>query len=193
MSRLHSLAQNVCQCRKCDSMANSPRVAVSGPPSKILFIGEAPGRNGAGRTGVCFSGDPSGANLDRLLLTVNWRRNSITITNAVMCVPLDAFHCNRSPSNVEIRNCSSHLRTVVNLVNPLFVVTLGAKALLAIRHICNHDFVLRTHAAKALLWNHRTLIPLYHPSPRVFAVRGASRMTTDFERMASIVEGTCTH
>jgi DNA polymerase len=36
--------------------------------SKIMFIAEAPGRNGAQRTGIPIYGDPAGDNFERILL-----------------------------------------------------------------------------------------------------------------------------
>ncbi|HKP46333.1 MAG TPA: uracil-DNA glycosylase [Pyrinomonadaceae bacterium] len=137
--------------------------------ARIMFIGEAPGRKGADRTRTPFSGDQSGVNFDRFLSSIKLNRNDIFITSAALCNPRSASGANRKPSQTEIRNCSEFLRRTLELVNPEIVVTLGSVALNAIKAIKAHELVLKDSAAQVHLWNDRTLVPLYHPSPQVLA------------------------
>lgn len=135
--------------------------------ARIMFIGEAPGRKGADRTRIPFSGDQSGKNFDRFLESIQLQRSEIFITSAALCNPRSATGANRRPAGSEIRNCSDYLRRTIALVDPGVVVTLGTAALEAIKLIQAHEFTLRNDAAKVRRWNHRLLIPLYHPSPQV--------------------------
>jgi uracil-DNA glycosylase family 4 len=132
----------------------------------LFFIAEAPGRQGADRTRVPFSGDKSGANFRVLLESIGLERKDIFVTNAVMCSPRTATDANRKPTKTEIKNCSSFLRRQIELIQPKIVVTIGGVALEALKTIAYHEFTLKTHAAKILDWNNRTLVPLYHPSPK---------------------------
>jgi uracil-DNA glycosylase family 4 len=136
---------------------------------KLFFIAEAPGRQGADRTRIPFSGDKSGANFRLLLESIGLDRKDIFITNAVMCSPRAATGANRKPAKAEIRNCSSFLKRQIEVIDPGVIVTVGSVALEALKAIEYHEFTLKINAANILSWNSRTLVPLYHPSPQVVA------------------------
>jgi uracil-DNA glycosylase family 4 len=135
--------------------------------ARVMFIGEAPGRKGADRTRVPFSGDQSGRNLDRFLDSIGLQRTEIFITSAALCNPRKKSGANRRPGAIEVRNCSVFLRRTIELVDPSIVVTLGGVALEALKLVHYHEFTLKDDAAKVRRWNERMLIPLYHPSPQV--------------------------
>ena len=132
-----------------------------------MFIGEAPGRKGADRTRVPFSGDQSGLNFERFLASISLKRSEIFITSAALCNPRSATGANRRPAASEIRNCSDFLERTITLVDPEVIVTLGMVALEALKLVDYHEFTLKHDAAKIHHWNQRLLIPLYHPSPQV--------------------------
>src|SRR5215218_4153160 len=123
--------------------------------STIMFIGEAPGRKGADRTRVPFSGDQSGANLDRFLSSINLTRKEIFITSAALCNPRSESGANRKPTQKELSNCSRFLRRTIELVDPRVIVTLGSVALEALKRIQYHEFNLRTSASQIHSWNDR--------------------------------------
>ena len=144
--------------------------ALNGPlDARVMFIGEAPGRKGADRTRIPFSGDQSGKNFDRFLASINLRRDQIFITSAALCNPQTSSGANRKPSPSEIVNCSGFLRRAIELIDPLVIVTLGSVALDALRRIHYHEFTLKEAAGQIQEWNGRTLVPIYHPSPQVLA------------------------
>ena len=168
--RFAALAAEASSCLRCERMRE--RVAVLGPRNgslrpRVLFLAEAPGRNGADRTRIPFSGDKSGENFEALISSIGLRRDEVFITNSVLCSPRKASGANDKPTLGELRNCSDFLRRQVELLDPPIVVTLGAVALAAIKRIEPHPFQLQEHAARILPWHGRRLIPLYHPSPQV--------------------------
>src|ERR1044071_9405152 len=72
-------------CVRCVSMCSRAAVfsELNGPvTAQVMFIGEAPGRKGADRTRIPFSGDQSGKNFDRFLECAGLRRSEIFITSA---------------------------------------------------------------------------------------------------------------
>lgn len=159
-------------CTRCPAMCE--RSAVLGElngsvGARIMFIGEAPGRKGADRTRVPFSGDQSGQNFDRFLASIGLGREHIFITSAALCNPRTESGANRKPSKAEMGNCSQFLRRTLEVVNPALVVTLGSVALDALRSIESHPLTLRESAARIHHWNGRVLVPIYHPSPQVLA------------------------
>ena len=164
------LTAEAASCVRCPAMCDRAAVLseLNGSiHARVLFIGEAPGRKGADRTRIPFSGDQSGKNFDRFLASINLKRSEIFITSAALCNPRAASGANRRPTGRELRNCSAFLRRTIDLINPRIIVTLGGVALEALKLVHYHDFTLRGDAAKVRQWNGRRLIPLYHPSPQV--------------------------
>lgn len=179
------LAAEAQSCRICPDLCERTAVLSELNGSldpKVFFIAEAPGRQGADRTRVPFSGDKSGANFSVLLESIGLERKDIFVTNAVMCSPRTATGANRKPLRTEIRNCSSFLRRTIEVINPTVIVTIGSVALEALKAIAYHEFVLKNDAAKILEWHNRTLVPLYHPSPQVvITVRRMPQQLEDFQ------------
>ncbi|HVG31355.1 MAG TPA: uracil-DNA glycosylase [Pyrinomonadaceae bacterium] len=167
-----ALASEAAACRRCAAMCGRTAVLSerNGDPSaRVMFIGEAPGRQGGDRTRVPFSGDQSGRNFARYLDSIKLARSRVFITNAVMCNPRKESGANRRPTGAEIKNCSEFLRRQIGLVDPRVVVTLGAVALAALSAVAYHEFTLKESAGRVLEWGGRLLVPLYHPSPQVLA------------------------
>jgi DNA polymerase len=139
------------------------------PAARVMFVGEAPGRQGGDRTRVPFSGDKSGQNFTRYIASINLPRSDLFITNAVLCNPRKESGANRRPTGAEIKNCSEFLRRQIELIDPRVVVTLGAVALAALSAVAYHELTLKESAGRVVEWGGRLLVPLYHPSPQVLA------------------------
>jgi uracil-DNA glycosylase family 4 len=168
--RFVGLAAEAAVCTRCPDMCERAAVLseLNGSvDARVMFIGEAPGRKGADRTRVPFSGDQSGKNFERFLASIDLKRSEIFITSAALCNPRAVSGANRRPKTLEIRNCSDFLRRTIHLVDPRVVVTLGTVALEALKLIHYHDFSLKNDAGRIRGWNGRLLVPLYHPSPQV--------------------------
>ena len=156
--------------------------------ARIMFIGEAPGRKGADRTRVPFSGDQSGANLDRFLGSIGLGREQIFITSAALCNPRTDSGANRKPTQKELANCSEFLRRTIELIDPRVIVTLGSVALEALKRIQYHELSLKESAAQIHAWQHRVLVPIYHPSPQVLAShRREAQQLRDYQVVAEAV------
>ena len=187
----NKLVSDVSKCDKCPRMDSRKKVLSlnnGNIHSKVIFIAEAPGRNGAEITGIPLYGDPSGNNFQELLNSINWKRNEIFITNSVLCNPQNVNGTNSSPTPDEIVNCHKYLKRILEIIDPVVVVTIGGKALRALKLIENHNFNLKDHAAKKLSWNNRYLFVLYHMSPRVInRYRNIKKQKGDFEKLKMIV------
>lgn len=181
------LAKEAAQCVRCERMCARQAVLsyLNGPiDARVMFIAEAPGRNGADRTRIPFSGDASGVNFDALIASIKLTRADIFITNSVLCSPRKPSGANDKPTREELRNCSDFLRRQIELINPRVVATLGAVALDVLKWIEPHQFQLKTDAAKILPWHGRSLVPLYHPSPRVInAARTMEMQMRDYRAL----------
>ena len=169
-----------------------PNSAVLGPlngrlEAQVVVIGEAPGRFGSAVTRVPFRGDRSGENFDRLLPHANLRREDLFIANAVQCNPLDDKGRNDRPTVQEIRNCSDYLREMLDIIQPIYVVTLGQKALDALNIMERHVIKLKEKVATAVHWRGIKLVPLYHPSGRALARRPFEQQAEDYHRLGVIL------
>ena len=187
----HTLFHEAAVCRICPELCDRSAVLSerNGPlNSKVLFIGEAPGRQGSDRTQIPFTGDQSGRNFDRFLSSVGLTRNDIFITSAVLCNPRGPTGANRKPKPSEINNCGPFLQSVIRLLDPQVVVTLGSVSLAALKRIEYHELTLKD-AGKIFNWNGRLLIPLYHPSPQVLAShRREAAQLDDYKAVKAAIE-----
>lgn len=190
-NRLRDLIRLVQACRACPAMEGRKRVLTSKngkASSRVMFIAEAPGRNGADRTGVPLYGDPSGNLFERLLGSIGWKREEVFITNAVLCNPRDEDDKNRPPTLIELANCSFNLEAQIRLVDPFIIATLGNNALSALHLISPHAIILGQSVATPIKWLNTWVFPLYHPSPRVLVHRSFETQKTDFQKLKEVVD-----
>lgn len=110
-------------CTKCPALVENRSRIVDGVgpmDADIVFVGEAPGEN-EDKNGEPFVGK-SGTILDDMLKEAGISRGEVRITNAVRCRPPD----NRDPTEEECRNCSGYLAKELDLIDPKYVIALGA-------------------------------------------------------------------
>lgn len=186
-----SLLNSVHYCDICPRMCGRNKVLseLNGPiDTKIMFIAEAPGRLGAECTRIPLCGDRTGDNFEMLLSNIGWSRSDIFITNAVLCNPQDDSGNNSTPTKEELSNCSLYLDMTINIVNPDIIVTLGVKALEALKNISPHKYILSKNVAQCLDWNNRKIYPLYHMGPRALIHRNMSKQCGDFIKLSHIID-----
>jgi len=105
------------------------------PASRILLIGEAPGRD-EDREGLPFVGR-AGKLLDLMLAAIGLGRSSVYITNVMPWRPPD----NRNPEATEVAICLPFLRRHIELAAPRIMMLLGSTSL---RHVLgNAEGILR--------------------------------------------------
>lgn len=190
-ARFRDLVAAVHSCSLCPRLVGRSKILSPDNgdlEAKVLFVAEAPGRLGADRTGVPLSGDRTGDNFEALLDHISWRREAVFITNAVLCNPRTAEGRNRAPTRSEIDNCSNYLRMTIDLVEPQVVVALGTVALNALRSVSPHRATLKEHAATAVRWFGRLLVPLYHPGPRALIHRSLGHQQQDYSWLSKLVD-----
>lgn len=182
---LADLAREMRACRRCPRMSSEGAViSWAGPrvARNLMFVAEAPGRQGAVKTGVPLSGDATGRNFDTLLAACGLSRAEVWVTNAALCWPEGPNGTNGRPSGEELAACSTFLQRQLELIDPLIVAPLGLTALDALRRICPLPRGrLRDLAGRPVAWGGRWVVPLFHPSPRVVnTVRDLEAQKRDF-------------
>ncbi len=184
------LVENTTRCNLCARMSERTRVLSNkngNIDSKVIFIGEAPGRLGADRTGIPFHGDQTGQNFERLIKFAGLTRQQIFVTNAVLCNPRDDKGNNSTPNREEVRNCSLYLSTLIDIIEPEIIVPLGQCALRSLDIIEAHQIELRQDVRKPIKWDKYTIMPMYHPSPRATINRSFDNQKMDFSFLGEII------
>lgn len=134
----------------------------------MLFVGEAPGRLGADRTGVPFTHDRSGLLFRRILLNLTEvldRPIRTYVTNAVKCLPLDSSGLNRPPTTAEAGSCREYLAREIELVQPKVVVPMGRLATRLL--LGSNEIIWWQPVSRAPV-----VYPVKHPA---YVVRGGGR------------------
>ena len=146
---------------------NAPVLALGDPGAWLAIVGLAPGKYGANRTGLAFTGDGAGdmlwTTLDKFGLVDEARTLSgAIILNAVKCLPPE-----NKPSPEEIRNCRPYLESAfAALPNLRTIIALGQiahqSAVKAVgAKLPKHRFA---HGAVHQMLDGRTIIDSYHCS-----------------------------
>lgn len=114
----------ICGCTKCPLGQTRTKFVygVGNPEARIMFIGEAPGRE-EDLQGEPFVGR-AGKLLDRILAAMGFTREDVYIGNILKCRPPE----NRDPQPEEMRLCLPYLREQVRLIKPQFICALGRVA-----------------------------------------------------------------
>ena len=149
--------------------------------AKIMFVGEAPGKNEAA-TGRPFCG-ASGRILDELLASAGIPRESVYITNIVK----DRPPANRDPLPEEIAAYGPFLDKQIEIIQPRAIATLGR---FSMRYIMERfgladklDVISKMHGRvfeAAASYGPLTIIPLYHPAVAVYNLHTKDDLKKDF-------------
>ena len=144
-------------CRLCPLWETRTNIVfgVGNPHARVMFVGEAPGRN-EDLQGEPFVG-AAGQNLNRILSFAGLKREEIYIANVLKCRPPG----NRNPKPDEVLACAPFLREQIRSIWPDVIVTMGNPAT---------HFVLKTEIGITKLrgrfhqMGHFRVLPTFHPA-----------------------------
>lgn len=150
--------------------------------AKIIFIGEAPGRNEAA-TGRPFCG-AAGKILDELIASVGIDRKDVYITNIVK----DRPPLNRDPLPEEIKVYAPFLDKQIDTIRPQVIATLGRFSM---------DYIMRRFGLELSVtsiskmhgkmfdanadYGPIKIVPLYHPAVAVYNNDTKKVLLKDFQ------------
>lgn len=159
-----------------------PVIGEGSHEAKIMFIGEAPGRNEA-KTGRPFCGS-AGKILDTLLAEAGLKREEVYITNIVKDRPQN----NRDPLPEEIKIYGPFLDRQIAIIQPQVIATLGrysmgyimeklglADKLKPISEL--HGQVFEAEAPYGKVY----IVPLYHPAAAIYNQKLIETLKKDFK------------
>jgi len=158
-----------------------PVIGEGSHDAKIMFVGEAPGRNEA-KTGRPFCG-AAGKVLDTLLEHAGLPRKGVYITNIVKDRPPE----NRDPLAGEIEIYGPFLDRQIEIIQPKVIATLGRYAMTYIMKKFDLELELepigkahgRSFPTKASYGNIEIAV-LYHPCMAVYNPNNIEMLKKDF-------------
>ena len=170
---LEDLKATCLSCQNCPLHQTRTNVVFGSGSSdaKILFIGEAPGRQ-EDEQGLPFVG-ASGKLLDKYLDAVGLSRDEVYIANILKCRPPN----NRDPLPEEEEQCIGYLREQLKIINPKMIVCLGR---IAAFKIIKPDFKITLEHGKWFKKGDYLLTAVYHPSALLRDPRKRDDMMKDF-------------
>jgi DNA polymerase len=183
---LETYATVTASCTRC-ALAEGRTHVVFGsgdPDADLMLVGEAPGFH-EDRQGLPFVGQAGGL-LDRLLATIDLRRDDVYVANTLKCRPPG----NRDPRPDEVAACEPHLFKQIELVRPKVVATLGNFATkllsgrsLGITQVRGREFEVTLGAIPVVLY------PLYHPAAALYTPSMLEVLESDFARIPVLLDG----
>lgn len=166
-----------------------PVIGEGSHDAKIMFVGEAPGRNEA-KTGRPFCG-AAGKVLDLLLSHVGIKREDVYITNIVKDRPQQ----NRDPLPEEIKIYGPFLDRQIEIIKPKVIATLGRYSMNYIMSKFGLDLeILPIGKAHGRVFEAQTsygpvkIAILYHPAVAVYDSRKIGDLKKDFEILEYLID-----
>ena len=156
--------------------------------AKIMFIGEAPGKNEA-LSGRPFCG-AAGKILDELLKSIGLDRKEVYVTNIVK----DRPPFNRDPLPEEIEYYGPFLDRQIEIIRPEVIVTLGRFSMAYIMKRFGLDSELKSISqihgkvfSAETSYGKIKIIPLYHPAVAVYGTN-KEILKKDFDVIKQVLE-----
>ena len=153
---LQQIVADIGDCTRCPLAYGGRHKIVFGdgdPNARLMFVGEGPGAE-EDEQGLPFVGK-SGQLLNNMIGAMGLSREQVYIANIVKCRP----PANRAPEPIEANTCTQFLARQMDVVQPEFVVALGATAAAYLLGVKQSLASLRGHwhevrGAKAIVTYH---------------------------------------
>ena len=177
---LDELRVQVESCRRCPLCDGRTQTVfgVGNPHARVMFIGEAPGKN-EDLQGEPFVG-AAGHYLNELLVCAGLRREDVFIANVLKCRPPG----NRDPRPEEIQTCTPYLREQTRTIDPEVLVTLGK---------FSTQFVLKTQVGITRLHGRVQragkflVFPIFHPAAALYDGAKREALENDFVTLGQLL------
>lgn len=122
-------------------------------PIEAILIGEAPGMTEYLMKEPFVPCAPGGDELEAILEeTFHKHKLSYLLTNAILCTPFESEQRAkvRPPTKEELRYCTDHLGTLLEIIKPSIIVALGKSAEYSLKQLHIEDVVAVAHPSYIL-------------------------------------------
>ncbi|MDI6712666.1 MAG: uracil-DNA glycosylase [Anaerosomatales bacterium] len=178
---LEELRERIGDCQRCPLARTRTNLVfgVGSPHARLMFIGEAPGRN-EDLQGEPFVG-AAGKLLDELLASIGLDRREVYIANVLKCRPPG----NRDPLAEEMEQCTPFLEEQVRLIDPEVIATLGN---FATRHMLKTQAGITRLRGRLFRVDGRKVVPIYHPAAALYDRTKQDVLFEDFRRLKAVLD-----
>ena len=180
LKKIHEKWFTECKC-KLKKTATQPVPGDGSPDAKIVFIGEAPGKN-EDEQGVPFVG-AAGKFLAEMLEKIGLKREDIYITNIVKYRPPN----NRDPLPEEKAAFWPYLLKQIQIIEPKIIITLGRHSM---EHFLPGMYISQIHGQpKRIKFGEGKIVilPLYHPAAALYNGSMRETLLEDFSAIPTIL------
>lgn len=201
MDNLDIIFQEAQRCTKCSTIPSAETYRKFGIPhpvpwyvknfvgeeAKIIFVLQSAGtaKGGAAQTGKLSDStneDQTAKNAVKLRQLSNILDQECFFTNSILHAAISEEGKMRNPTDDEIRECTTFLKRIIDILDPLIVAPVGNAALNALGNIESHSYEKITLCAgKEFSWYGRTAFPLVHWSPKGLINRKWEQQVQDFK------------
>jgi len=188
---------------QCEACNNGRKVIIPKPDPRnaikkveVVFINERPGPVGPRKSGcISFDNEDSSARFFKELFTEtfgsNYRKH-IFITNTCLWFPDDPNYRNLAPTTREINCGRPILKDQIDRLKPLLIVTVGAKALGAVRKLYPSKKLrkakLKTHVGILIDDTPIPVFPVYHTSLLGRTHRNREKQKRDWMKLKEAIK-----
>lgn len=177
---LEQVQNQVISCTNCN-LCKTRKNSVPGKGnhnSKIIFIGEAPGKN-EDSAGEPFVG-AAGKKLSDALEYAGISRDSVYITNVVKCRPPN----NRIPTLLEKESCRIYLESEISLIKPKVICIMGNTAYQSILGGTN----ITKERGKFVNKDGKVYFLTIHPAAIIYNQKLADTLKNDIKKLVNEVK-----
>ena len=182
----------ISSCLRCDALGahcqapvpfSGPTPAPASAPSRVLLLGDMPSVEDD-RSGRLLSG-PAGEFFAELLDNVGLDLSTMTVGSVVNCCTGGT-----KPSSAHIMHCLDHLRGLITLADPEWVVPLGAVPLSVVSLRAK---ITRSHGkawqCRSGPFIDRWVFPMFHPFAGLKSPRVHAKLAGDVKLFADVLAG----
>ncbi len=175
-STLEDLRAELGDCRRCKLHSGRTQIVfgVGNPRAKLVFVGEAPGRD-EDLQGEPFVGQ-AGQLLTKIIQAIQLKREEVYIANIIKCRPPE----NRNPEPDEIAACEPFLVKQLQVIQPRLICALGT---FAAQTLLKSEEKISALRGRFHQYQEIPVMPTYHPA---YLLRNANRKREVWEDMKKI-------
>ena len=185
---MENLKNDIRKCSRCELCKYSTNqiMGKGNFRSKIVFVGEAPGKEEDIR-GEPFVGS-AGKLLNQVLEKAGFSRKNVYVTNLVRCRPPK----NRKPLKSELNACSNYLERELDIIKPKIIAPLGNTALYVImrKYGLKPSKIGEVHGRifeREAVWGNIVILPLYHPAAALYNKNLLELIEKDFGKLKKFI------
>jgi len=176
---LNKIATEIEKCRECRKDKTGIAVVGEGSPnSKIMFIGEAPGKTEAA-TGRPFVGR-SGKFLRSNIAAIGLGEVSVYITSPVKYLPIY-----KTPTDNDIAHGMTHLSKQIKIIKPKILVLMGA---VAIKGVLGRALKINETHGNVIKEGNQSFFISYHPAAAIRFLKIRGIFIEDFVKLKKYLD-----